>query len=389
MRTIRVLHLASFDGNVGDNANHNGFYKYLKKIPGLEFNIQSLEIREFYRKKRFFDESFVSLANKFDLLIVGGGNYFELWVEHSPTGTSFMIQPDLFKKIEPPVFFNALGVDPGQGATSESCKKFENFLSIVLDEPKNFVSVRNDGSLQALKDYLGPEYSSKVFWTPDAGITVDVDDEFELFDDGRQFAAINLAGDMLETRFPGTSGLIDTTYFIRSFAKLSEKILTEGLVDELLFVPHIYKDLAITNSVLENISDSAVRSKISVAPLLHGEGAERKIFALYKNAKIALCMRFHANLCSIGLGTPTIGLCNYRQIDQLYREINLGQYLVKANNQNYEVDVLDKVRTISNQYASEKEIFSAEAKSIRQTYADSFKHVEAWLLRMFDQIENN
>jgi len=29
MKILKTLHLASFDGNIGDNANHNGFYKHI------------------------------------------------------------------------------------------------------------------------------------------------------------------------------------------------------------------------------------------------------------------------------------------------------------------------------------------------------------------------
>ena len=79
MKTIKTLHLASFDGNVGDNANHSGFYRHLKAQPGYDFAIEQLEIREYYWKQRFFDDGFVDLVNDYDLLIIGGGNYFELW----------------------------------------------------------------------------------------------------------------------------------------------------------------------------------------------------------------------------------------------------------------------------------------------------------------------
>jgi polysaccharide pyruvyl transferase WcaK-like protein len=35
-----------------------------------------------------------------------------------------------------------------------------------------------------------------------------------------------------------------------------------------------------------------------------------------------LGMRFHANVCALGLGIPTIGLVNYPQIQFLYEELN-------------------------------------------------------------------
>jgi len=132
MKRVKTLHLASFNGNIGDNANHYGFYKYLKKSPEYSFEIDELEIREFYWKERFFDKSFVALVNSYDLLIVGGGNYFELWVEDSPTGTSIAIELELLKQIKTPIMFNALGVDPGQGVSEKNIIRFRNFLDLLI-----------------------------------------------------------------------------------------------------------------------------------------------------------------------------------------------------------------------------------------------------------------
>ena len=156
MKTLKTLHLASFIGNIGDNANHNGFYNFLFQNKDFKFEIDRLEIREFYWKKRFFDKSFVDLVNQYDLLIIGGGNYFELWVENSPTGTSIAIELELLKQIKTPILFNALGVDPGQGISKINIQKFRNFLDLLI-ERKDFISIRNDGAKDTIIEYIGKE----------------------------------------------------------------------------------------------------------------------------------------------------------------------------------------------------------------------------------------
>ena len=90
MSGIRVLHIASFTGNIGDNANHMGFRPWFEKVSSVSVSWDNLEIREFYWKERKWDMDFVDLANSYDLVVIGGGNYFELWVEDSPTGTSII-----------------------------------------------------------------------------------------------------------------------------------------------------------------------------------------------------------------------------------------------------------------------------------------------------------
>ena len=96
---MRILHLASFTGNIGDNLNHSGLYRSLEKELGVKnFSIQEEEIREYFWKKKQFDQGIIKKFNFFDLIIVGGGNFFELWVENSRTGTSIDIPVDYKQK---------------------------------------------------------------------------------------------------------------------------------------------------------------------------------------------------------------------------------------------------------------------------------------------------
>ena len=44
---MKILHLASFTGNIGDNANHSGFRYWFEKYND-EAEWTELEIREFY-----------------------------------------------------------------------------------------------------------------------------------------------------------------------------------------------------------------------------------------------------------------------------------------------------------------------------------------------------
>lgn len=80
MEIIKVLHLASFTGNIGDEANHYGFRRKLKENLKFNFNYTELEIRNFYRSWGLmkFDDDFVKLCNSHDFVIIGGGNFLEL-----------------------------------------------------------------------------------------------------------------------------------------------------------------------------------------------------------------------------------------------------------------------------------------------------------------------
>ncbi len=154
---LRLLHIASFSGNIGDNANHMGFRPWFEAQLGRQAVWTKLEIREFYWGDRQWDADLVEFINSHDMLIIGGGNYFELWVEQSPTGTSIAIDQKLFDDIEVPVFFNALGVDPGQGVPPVSRERFTSFLDKLLSSDQYLVSVRNDGARENLRQHIGQQ----------------------------------------------------------------------------------------------------------------------------------------------------------------------------------------------------------------------------------------
>src|SRR5699024_7456701 len=111
MEEIKVLHIASFNGNIGDNANHNGLRKNLERYLNRNFNFTEIEMREFYQSwnlRDFNTETFIELCNKNELVIIGGGNFFELKWDYSYTGTTINLSNDTLEKINTPILFFGL-----------------------------------------------------------------------------------------------------------------------------------------------------------------------------------------------------------------------------------------------------------------------------------------
>ncbi|MCK9491396.1 MAG: polysaccharide pyruvyl transferase family protein [Sulfurimonas sp.] len=365
MKILKTLHLASFDGNIGDNANHDGFYKHLKQLEDFKFEIDELEIREFYWKKRFFNESFVDLVNKYDLLIIGGGNYFELWVEDSPTGTSISIELDLLKKINTPIMFNALGVDPGQGVSELNIQKFRNFLDLLI-ERDDFISIRNDGAKKAIMDYVGEKYLDHIHHTVDAGFFADIPEPSEYYK-SKKYIAINVAYDMQDVRFEN----ISYKEFLQTFKRFTDTFLNENENYEIVFIPHIFRDMTFITDLLNILDDETRRRKISVAPLLHGKSSFKEVMSIYRGAQIVLANRFHANICSIGMGKPTVGLVNYRQIRELYAELDSMNF----------VDISKKSfnNHLKNFLSEEFHKYIINLKSIEKNYSLNQIYLKLWL----------
>ena len=264
MKAFGVLHIASFTGNIGDNANHLGFRSWFETLVENQVLWNELEIREFYWKKKNWDKDFVEYANTFDLIIIGGGNYFELWVDKSPTGTSIEIEPDLFKQIETPVFFNALGVDPGQGATENSIKKFKTFIEAIV-EKNGLITVRNDGALANLGRYVGRDILKHFHEAPDGGFFINDCIKEDIVKTNQKIKiGCNVASDMPEVRFKEFEGGVDE--FSKEFAQAVVKISKQLNNCEFIFFPHIYRDLEIINNII-NISE--VSSMFSIVKHLN------------------------------------------------------------------------------------------------------------------------
>lgn len=365
MRVIKTLHLASFNGNVGDNINHCGFYEAIQENKDFKFEIYELEIRDFYRKLRFFDQSFVDLVNQYDLLIVGGGNYFELWVEDSPTGTSFAVEIELFSQIKTPIFFNALGLDVGNGYSENTVEKFRNFLDVAISK-NHFISLRNDGAISSLKKYVGEKYLNYVKATADAGFLVSNKISNSYYKN-KDYLAINIASDMPHIRYKD----IKYDNFVGQFKYFIESFLNKNLKYEIVLIPHIFRDINFINDILNVLDDRFVRERINVAPLLHGKESVDDILSIYDNAKFVLANRFHANVVSFALGTPVIGLINYPQIKNLYEEIDV-KYVVEMSD-NFGESLLSMVDSLP------KAKDYAVRDKVKAKYQECIKSFFEWL----------
>ncbi len=374
---MKVLHLASFDGNIGDNANHSGFRPWFARMAGRKVEWIDLEIREYYWKERKFDESFVALTAGFDALVIGGGNYFELWVDRSATGTSIDIAPEIFAQIKIPIFFNALGCDEGQGVSESSIRKFTLFLERLVSNPQYLVTVRNDGAMKTLRKYVPLALSESVHTIPDGGFFLEfTESEAPYLKPSKRRIGINLASDMAEIRFKnfGADGYVK---FCDEFAKMLGTLAARDPDAQFLFFPHIFRDLTIVADVIARLDDRLRRTRVFSAPYVSGPEGAKHLFGLYRKCQLFLGMRFHANVCAIGMGVPAIGLCNYPQIDFLYEELNYPGGRISVREPGFTNPLLEMIDSFNRKTPSDERagLMRAIARS-RELFEPS---LAAWL----------
>lgn len=329
-KKIKILHLASFSGNIGDIANHEAFYKQFLPLFNNEVEIEKLEIRKFYKNwnEMKFDSKFVDYVNTFDLFIFGGGNFFELCWDYSETGTTFDISPELLKQIKTPIFINGVGIDEKKGISKNNIKKFNIFLSTLFKYNKVFFTIRNDGSINVVKQYF-QDYVNRINIIPDHGFFIkDVDLIKDYKPKTSRNIGFNIAIDMENIRYKE----ISFQEFIKIMAENINKLLRLTDYNVFLF-PHIESDYLPIINLLKHIDNNFVRTRISIAPLIQGQ--ELESFKYYKKCNYIFAMRNHANICALSLGIPTAGLISYTKPGEIYKEIGLKERIIDINSVNF------------------------------------------------------
>ena len=334
---VRVLHVASFLGNVGDSAMHDGAYRTRREDCPLRFEYTPLEVREFFHwKMRRFDEDFVRYLNGFDLSIFGGLAGYQLWRTDTASGTCFNFGSELIEKMTKPVAFYGLGCDASRGIEEGAMVKFRRFIDAAMEKNCLF-SLRNDGSKNILEQAVGTSYIGPMPVIPDGGLFVDPKAvHHQLVSGTKRIVAINLAGCMPDMRFAAAGGENFSTqkYFVKGMADIVCDLIGSHSDVRVVFVPHIYSDFDIISQVLGQMSDESRRRHVSVAPYLNGGENWSEIFDIYRQAELVIGMRFHACAAAIGLGTQVIGVDTHHKISGLFADLQIDANcisLVEAN----------------------------------------------------------
>jgi len=371
IKKVRIGHLASFQGNLGDVANHLGFRSWFERNLGSPTDWVDIEIRDFYRGFRNFDDNFVNEVNEFDIFIIGGGNYFELWPTNSRTGCSIDLPVDLLEKIRTPIFFNALGLDDGQGVSQNALKYFPKFISTIVENGHNLLTLRNDGSHSALTANFKELQHLQIPVLPDHGFfCMENRGISRVVDREKLVLGVNLAQDMPEIRFPNGK---------KEFLQSLSLILKEVEFERAIFFPHVFSDLGIIADLLEIIPDPIRRGKTSVAAFGSTEEEFKSIIESYGRIDIMLGMRFHANVLPLSLGIATIGLATYPQILKLFKEIEMENWVINCHNEGWEMRALEKFQEFEEHRTRVELEFSKVQLRIRRQRSDFEPTLAAWL----------
>lgn len=344
---MNILHVASFCGNIGDNASHLGLYAILRRVVG-KFTVDQLEMRDFYKnrppaERRYFDGDFAALANKYDLLIFGGGGFLDYWVENSASGTTIDMTVENLANITVPTLFASMGSHPHKPVPPGNIEKFKYFLEAICDKKTMRVLPRNDGSIDRINSILDTPKASKCREILDNGFF------FEPGETGRysgvepgKYIAWNITTDQLQMN-KNLQQLDAAENFYRNIASAVVS-LAKTSDHSHVFVPHIGADINAIIKLFAYLPDDLVRRRIFVAPYGQGDAAARFAFNLYRESHATIGTRFHTNVCSLAMGVNTIGLGVLDRIKYLYDYFGIEDRCIDVT-EDYTQKLIDTVST--------------------------------------------
>lgn len=343
---MKILHVASFVGNVGDNASHIGFSNILDHFFET-YSIEKIEIRRFYKNyrssdRRKFDLEFINYANDFDLLVIGGGGFLDYWIEGSDTGTTIDIDPVLIEKIKTPTFICSVGCMPHKSIPDGNIDKFKRFLNAVNSNDKVKIAVRNDGSVNSLLNDIGEEYLENIPEILDNGFFYENENNNPLPLKGK-YVSINITCDQLEM-LSQCRKTIDKKNYLKALSKAILYII-DKYDFHVVFIPHITSDLVAISELLEYFDDFFIRNNITIAPCLQYDKGADFLFSIYKNSELVIGTRFHTNVCSLSMGVPTLGLIALDRVKYIYDSlIKKKQYVLL--DYDFSNDLIHKIDTL-------------------------------------------
>lgn len=329
---MRILHIASFNGNIGDNASHIGLRNILKTL-GVIATIDQIEIRRFYKNyslfdKQSFDEDFVKMANQYDLVVFGGGGFLDYWVPNSETGTTIDISLDLFQQLLVPVLFTSIGCIPHKEVPEGNVEKFSRFVNAILEKKNAALAVRNDGSKIILKSVLGETIACKIPQLLDNGFFYKSHRKFSRITDGK-YIAINVTKDQLLMKNQ-TIGEVNAEHFNQQLRLYIDTIIKNTNLN-IVFIPHIFSDLEAIQHALRGINDYLIRTRVIIAPYIQGNYGCEYLMSIYREADYIVGMRFHACVCALAQGKSIAGLAALDRIKYMCQSVGAGNYVVDIN----------------------------------------------------------
>ncbi len=364
---MKIMHIASFQGNCGDILSHSGFYNLLKKIlPNENIDVTQIEMRDFYRNSqlRKFDSTFLNEVNTYDLLVIGGGGFFDVQFD-TQSGATMDMGFDFINGVKIPVWINSIGYHE-LTENEELYNKFYNWISYIKTEPNWFISLRNDGSEQRFnKRFNVNDYFLTV---PDNAFWYERKSPEKKENDKNKRIGLILTNDLFSSGY----NHIDKDEVNMIFRQIINELLNKNY--DITFFLHTPQDFFLLPDLCKEISNENLRKHVVVSPYISSiKNSISRIEPYYNECDLIVSMRFHG--CVLGLlnSIPVLALAGHTQIEDFMTVNGLGENCVIVNDELSNEKLLKKVQLM---LAHSNEIVEKQNYIIDQMQSSGLKVIE-------------
>jgi|GEM_PF-537559 len=283
-------------------------------------------------------EATIDKINQQDALIIGGGGLF--LADSNPnnaSGWQWACPPELLERIKVPIIVFAVGYNRFRGQ-SEFATIFQDSIYRLI-EKSAFFSVRNHGSIAALKSYLPSHLHDKIRFQP---CPTTILNRFypnlpQCIED--QVLAVNVAFDRHHLRFGGQESEI--------LWNLAEALLElQGNGWRIKLFCHTQEDIDARLWFRAKGLNAEVVNLYQVPPDM--------VLKEYATATIAVGMRGHAQMIPFGFGCPIYSLISHDKLRFFLEDISHPEWGIEVQNPNLKSKVVQDLSTIAEDWTATK-----------------------------------
>ena len=258
------------------------------------------------------------------VIIGGGGLFLPDTNENSISGWQWAISKEQLNAIKKPIIVFSVGYNyfPGQIPSSLF---IDNLNELIYHS--QFVGLRNNGSVEAIKKLIDPSLHEKVVYQPCT--TTIIDNIFPSDNHSKRNGkriAVNMAFDRIEKRLGN-----NYEAKLSSIARAIKAIEDRGY--QIYYIAHCYEDLRFI-PYLEEARVSYVAKDIST-------WFPNKIIDMYRSIDMVIGMRGHAQMIPFGAGCKILTLGSHDKMRWFLEDICcLDWYIDLIQSKSIEEDIL-------------------------------------------------
>ena len=289
---MMILHVASFNGNIGDVLSHRGLYQILQlDMDAKPVTIVKLDIRRFYKNaekdKLYFNGNIAEYFNEFDLVIIGGGGFLKQSFADSLSGNTFDFDTNFYRTLRTKIVFYSIGgIDALSSANETAYFKTEQFLEKLHTDKLFSLIYRNDGSIQNSR-FLTRLRKKDLNQVPSMNDSAYLNVSRKTKQKSNT-VIINIGYDQAKQHRMGLDRIIlNTAEIIKDVNAYNPKTIFK-------FIPHTYYDIQAYTELCLALPEHVNRNNMKCLETFSFETDLDRAVQAYTDADLALTGRFHS-----------------------------------------------------------------------------------------------